>query len=576
MLSNFSPPKIVVAGPSKTNTGSTSMPSAPVIGVVIFLLKDNTVLLGRRRASVGDNTFALPGGRLEFGESFEECAAREVKEETGLDIKDIKYLTITNNVFTEGEKPLHIVAVYMRASLSDPDQIPENVEPDKCYGWDWYDWKNLPQPLFPPLETMLKSEFSPFPIDLNCTYAQKIKKSCTYAKVKKKYRFFGNFFQRIVMIKNVLEGSEVGFLKGITFQSIFLSRLFRLLVGGYFIAIPTKMPTTKRVRQINDGPTSVSDEELESGEETYLPALNVGSERSCIISVYMDNQVNKKRRTQDSQISNNSVPVYDRNFPLLMSNHDVANKESGFDIMNASRCFNCDAYDHSLKECRKPFNKEVVSNARKLHQLKSKGSSGSLVLTRYYQNTPGGKFDGLKPGYLDPETRKLLGLGEFDPPPWLIKMREMGYPPGYLDLEYESQASGIIIYTNEDTKEEIEKCIDTNFKESKRKMTVNFPGVNAPIPVNASKIQWAASNSQLNNYKSCSNNSISLTNSSELHTRNYSCEQNWWPRGLTFYVSDNARGQHNYARAFPLLSNYANRYWDHISQSNPPDSFYNI
>ncbi|KAL4578139.1 hypothetical protein LXL04_014258 [Taraxacum kok-saghyz] len=50
----------------------------------------------------------------------------------------------------------------------------------------------------------------------SCTYAQKIKKSCTYAKVKKKYRFFGNFFQRIEMIKNVLEGSEVGFLKGIT------------------------------------------------------------------------------------------------------------------------------------------------------------------------------------------------------------------------------------------------------------------------------------------------------------------------------------------------------------------------
>ncbi|KAL4571209.1 hypothetical protein LXL04_017962 [Taraxacum kok-saghyz] len=42
------------------------------------------------------------------------------------------------------------------------------------------------------------------------------KKSCTNAKVKKKYRFFGKIFQRIVMIKNVLEGSEVGFLKGIT------------------------------------------------------------------------------------------------------------------------------------------------------------------------------------------------------------------------------------------------------------------------------------------------------------------------------------------------------------------------
>ncbi|KAI3778877.1 hypothetical protein L2E82_08265 [Cichorium intybus] len=143
------------------------MSSGPVIGVVVILIKGNTVLLGRRRSSVGHNTYALPGGRLEFGESFEECAAREVKEETGLHIKEIQYLTVTNDVYTEGEKPLHLVAVYMRASLSDPDQLPENMEPDKCYGWDWYDWKNLPQPLFRPLETMLKSGLNPFPTNLN-------------------------------------------------------------------------------------------------------------------------------------------------------------------------------------------------------------------------------------------------------------------------------------------------------------------------------------------------------------------------------------------------------------------------
>jgi zinc finger CCHC domain-containing protein 8 len=37
----------------------------------------------------------------------------------------------------------------------------------------------------------------------------------------------------------------------------------------------------------------------------------------------------------------------------------------------------------------------------------------------------------LKPGSLDAETRKLLGLKELDPPPWLNRMREIGYPPGY-------------------------------------------------------------------------------------------------------------------------------------------------
>nr|XP_043613363.1 nudix hydrolase 1-like [Erigeron canadensis] len=140
------------------------MTSAPVIGVAVILVKGDTVLLGRRRSSIGHNTYALPGGHLEFGESFEKCAAREVKEETGLDIKDIQYVTVTNDVFSEAAKPLHLVAVYMRATLANPDQIPQTVEPDKCYGWDWYDGKNLPRPLFRPLETLLKGGFSLFPL----------------------------------------------------------------------------------------------------------------------------------------------------------------------------------------------------------------------------------------------------------------------------------------------------------------------------------------------------------------------------------------------------------------------------
>lgn len=98
-----------------------------------------------------------------LGESFEECAAREVKEETGLDIDKIEYLTVTNNVMSKVDKPLHIVAIFMRAYLADPNQTPQNPEPEKCEGWDWYDWRNLPRPLFGPLEAMAATDFSPFP-----------------------------------------------------------------------------------------------------------------------------------------------------------------------------------------------------------------------------------------------------------------------------------------------------------------------------------------------------------------------------------------------------------------------------
>lgn len=103
---------------------------------------------------------------MPIGESFAECAAREVKEETGLDIENIEFLTATNNVVSEVHRPLHIVAIMMRAILADPDQIPQNLEPEKCEGWDWYDWNDLPQPLFGPLETMARGGFDPFPANL--------------------------------------------------------------------------------------------------------------------------------------------------------------------------------------------------------------------------------------------------------------------------------------------------------------------------------------------------------------------------------------------------------------------------
>ncbi|CAM8906017.1 unnamed protein product [Rhodiola kirilowii] len=141
-------------------SGSTATASlVPRVAVVVYLLKDNCkVLLGRRRSTRGDSTFALPGGHLEFGEGFEECAAREAMEETGLVIEKIELLTVTNNVFSDA----HYVTVFMRAMCVDLNEKPVNMEPEKCYGWDWYHWENLPQPLFPPLEKMVKAGFNPF------------------------------------------------------------------------------------------------------------------------------------------------------------------------------------------------------------------------------------------------------------------------------------------------------------------------------------------------------------------------------------------------------------------------------
>ncbi|KAG8382954.1 hypothetical protein BUALT_Bualt05G0133700 [Buddleja alternifolia] len=140
----------------------SSPPPTPEVGVGVFLLKDNRVLLGRRRRTViGSGTFAVPGGHLEFGESFEDCAIRELKEETGLDITGVELVTVTNNVLSE-PKPIHLISVLVRAVLADPNQTPVNVEPEKCDGWDWYDSKNLPKPLFGHLEAVMLSGLNIF------------------------------------------------------------------------------------------------------------------------------------------------------------------------------------------------------------------------------------------------------------------------------------------------------------------------------------------------------------------------------------------------------------------------------
>lgn len=136
------------------------------------------------------------------------------------------------------------------------------------------------------------------------------------------------------------------------------------------------------------------------------------------------------------------------------------------------RCFNCGGYSHSLRECPKPFDRAAVNSARKLQKSKRNQNAGSRLPSRYYQKAQSGKYDGLKPGTLDAETRQLLNLGvtvlnlslciilalcwiltvlfplvkELDPPPWLNRMREIGYPPGYLGkLSYSGLLSLVLM-----------------------------------------------------------------------------------------------------------------------------------
>jgi len=117
----------------------------PKTGIGIFVRRGGKILLGKRISDThGDGEWSLPGGHLEQWESFEDCCRREVYEETGLKIRNIKRLYFTNDLFPD--EGLHYVTLYFTAD--SPEGPPENREPHKCGGWEWFSLDDLPSPLF--------------------------------------------------------------------------------------------------------------------------------------------------------------------------------------------------------------------------------------------------------------------------------------------------------------------------------------------------------------------------------------------------------------------------------------------
>ena len=134
------------------------MDNRPKVGVGVVVIKDGRVLLGKRKNAHGEGDWCFPGGHLEFNEELEECAKREVMEETGVKIKNIKKGTFTNDMFKKEGK--HYITLYV---ISEHDEGEAKVmEPNRCEKWDWFEWGNLPEPLFLPLKNALKEGFNPF------------------------------------------------------------------------------------------------------------------------------------------------------------------------------------------------------------------------------------------------------------------------------------------------------------------------------------------------------------------------------------------------------------------------------
>ena len=122
------------------------------VGFGVMVLDNNKILLGLRNEDPekadselhGEGTWTMPGGKLEYGESFEQGGIREVKEETDLNVGDIEVFCVQN----EKNEYAHFVTIGMIAKKYDG--IVKTMEPDEITEWKWFSLDDLPSKIYFP------------------------------------------------------------------------------------------------------------------------------------------------------------------------------------------------------------------------------------------------------------------------------------------------------------------------------------------------------------------------------------------------------------------------------------------
>ena len=129
------------------------------VGVGVMILKDGKVLLGKRhddpeKASSllnGAGTWTMPGGKLDFGEIFEEGAKREVLEETGITLNKVDVICINQDII----ETAHFITIGLFSDAFSGE--PKVMEPDEITEWRWFDLNSLPNSIYFPSAKVLEN-----------------------------------------------------------------------------------------------------------------------------------------------------------------------------------------------------------------------------------------------------------------------------------------------------------------------------------------------------------------------------------------------------------------------------------
>lgn len=121
------------------------------VGIGVLIINDNKILLGHRVHKAKDtggiyepDSWCLPGGKQDYEETIFECAIRETKEETNLDISNLEVFNAMDDI----QPNKHFVTIQVIAkSFSGECKV---MEIDKMDEWKWFDINQLPENVYSP------------------------------------------------------------------------------------------------------------------------------------------------------------------------------------------------------------------------------------------------------------------------------------------------------------------------------------------------------------------------------------------------------------------------------------------
>lgn len=90
-------------------------PETPLVGIGAIIVAENRVLLVQRAHEPSMGKWSLPGGLLEVGESLPAGVAREVLEETGLEVEPVELIELLDRIYRDGERVRYhyVIADYL-------------------------------------------------------------------------------------------------------------------------------------------------------------------------------------------------------------------------------------------------------------------------------------------------------------------------------------------------------------------------------------------------------------------------------------------------------------------------------